>query len=752
VNRLRQFRAWIGESVSRRLAIPGLVLILLLVVQAALSGASAIRLVGRLEDSNQQSSASLKLTERLLATARELSEHARAAVGAEDDTQRATAIASFNETKARLGSLVDEISTELSADPQLQQAASEGISTFVVSGVKATRLAERGRIEEAKQELQSRFDPNLLAYVISTVTALNHTSASSLSGVLAAGRLDFWIALGVTVVLVAIAAFAALWAFRAIKGSVIEPVRYAATTARRLATGDYGDVRHSDKPDECGELVRAMGELCQQLIERRTAAEAAEAAAVGAYRVRSGLDLASSHVLITDPDGRIIYANAAAQALMNRVQPGQPLLSRSLDELIAAADANEGTPAGESRATRLRYGQLITDVVVAPVANEHGEILGRVAEWTERTDEVRAQREVAAVVNAAGNGDFSQRIPEQGKTGYWGELARSLNQLTETFHSALHATSLQLAALSQGELGGSSGHSYRGLLAKVFDDLAESRGQLSKMVAQIRHGSENVATVASTINQGNDTLYTQGEQLTSSISEAVRTMAAITEAVRRNADNALDVRKKAAETRDAAVRGGKAVGNVVQSICDVATTSTRVVDVVTVIDEIAFRTNLLALNAAVEAAHAGDHGRGFAVVAAEVRALSQRCTESAREIKQLIEASNQAVKQGTAMVASAGQIIEDVVSRVAAMAGVVGEIATDAQSQCTDIEAVARKIAQVEESNRENGSLLEQARDSARELQLLSQELGGAVGRFHIQPADAPREREAFARATKAAG
>ena len=170
----------------------------------------------------------------------------------------------------------------------------------------------------------------------------------------------------------------------------------------------------------------------------------------------------------------------------------------------------------------------------------------------------------------------------------------------------------------------------------------------------------------------------------------------------------------------------------VASISDVASTSTRVVDVVAVIDEIAFRTNLLALNAAVEAAHAGDHGRGFAVVASEVRTLSQRCTVSAREIKQLIEASNQAVKQGTTMVASAGQIIQNVVERVASMAGVVGEIATDAQRQCADIEAVARKVAQVEQSNRENGSLLEQARDSARELQLLSQELGGAVGRFHI--------------------
>ncbi|HET9474251.1 MAG TPA: methyl-accepting chemotaxis protein [Steroidobacteraceae bacterium] len=745
---LAKLRGWIGESVSRRLAIPGLVLILLLLVQAALSGASAMRLVGRLEDSSRQSNASMQLTERLLATARELSDHARAMVSAPDEAQRAASLAAFNVSKARLGELVDEISTQLSADPDLQQAVSEGVSGFVVSGVKATRLAERGRIEEAQRELQQRFDPNLLAYVISTVTALNGTSSASLSAVLTGGQRDFWIALGVTGVLVMIAALAAFWAFRAIRGSVIEPVQYAALTARRLATGDYAEVRCSEKPDECGDLVRAMRDLCRQLIERRTEAEAAAAAAVVALRVRSGLDLASSRVLITDPAGHIIYANAAAKSLMDRMQPGASLMNRSLDALLAAADANEDAASGESGNMRLRYGQVITDVVVSAITSESGETLGRVAEWIDRTDEVSAQREVAAVVRAAGAGDFSLRIPAEGKSGYWEELARSLNQLTETFHSALHATSLQLAALSQGALTATAGHRYGGLLAKVFDDLAESRAQLSKMVSQIRHGSENVSSVASTINEGNDTLHAQGEELTGSITEAVQTMQEITEAVRRNAGHALQVRKLATETRDAAVRGGTAVGNVVKSISDVAATSSRVVDVVAVIDEIAFRTNLLALNAAVEAAHAGDHGRGFAVVASEVRNLSQRCTVSAREIKQLIEASNQAVKQGTAMVASAGQIINDVVDRVAAMAGVVGDIATESQQQCADIDGVARKIAKIETTNRENANLLERARDSARELQLLSQELGGAVGRFHV---DAQRATPAAVDEIKAA-
>jgi methyl-accepting chemotaxis protein len=750
VKHLAKLRHWIGQSVSRRLAIPGVVLLLLLLVQALLSSGAAVLLVGRLDSANVNAAASMKLTQDLLQAAEQLSTHAREVVAA-DEPARAAKTAAFDTSKARLGEVVDAISTQLSADPELQAAVSEGVSTFVVSGVKATRLAQKGRIDDARRELQMTFDPNLLTYVISTVTALNQTSAASLGNVLAAGQRDFWIGLAATLLIAGIAAFAAWWAFRAIRRSVVEPVRYAAATARRLAAGDYQAVRDSDNDDECGELARAMSELCQQLVERRDAAEAAAVDARRALRVRSGLDLASSRVLISNPEGQIRYANAAASALMERIQPGRPLMDRPLDELLGAADRSENALAGDSGAIRLHYGQVIVDVVLSSITGDNGEHLGRVAEWVDRTDEVHAQQEVADVVHAAGEGDFSRRISAAGKAGYWGELARSLNELTETFHSALHATSMQLAALSQGELTGAGGHRYQGLLAQVFDDLAASRGQLAKMVSQIRRGSEDVSSVASTISEGNETLFQQGEQLTGSISEAAQTMKDLTGSVRHNADNAIQVGKLAAETRDAAVRGGGVVKRVVESMSEVASTSAKVVEMVSVIDEIAFRTNLLALNAAVEAAHAGDHGRGFAVVASEVRALSQRCTDSAQEIKKLIDISNQTVRQGTALVASAGQTIEDVVERVARMAGVVGEIATDAQQQCSDIEAVARKIADVESSNRENGTLLRGARESARELQLLAGELGGAVGRFRIegaagaQPADDADSRAARA-------
>ena len=362
------------------------------------------------------------------------------------------------ETKARLGELVDEISTQLSADPDLQQAVSDGVSSFVVSGVKATRLAERGRIDDAQRELQQTFDPNLLAYVISTVTAPNGTSSASLSGVLAAGQRDFWIALGFTGVLVLIAAFAAFWAFRAVRGSVIEPVQYAALTARRLATGDYAEVRCSEKPDECGDLVRAMRDLCQQLIERRTRGRGCRGCRGGgvtrALGARSRLLTRAHHRSggahhLRQCRGEIAHgAHAAGREPMNRSldhcwpprtrmkprRPGNPA--------TCACVSGRSSPMSwcpPSLPNRARRSVELPSGSIAPTKS------ARSAKWRPWS-------------RAAGAGDFSLRIPAQGKSGYWEELARSLNQLTETFHSALHATSLQLAALSQGELTSTAGH------------------------------------------------------------------------------------------------------------------------------------------------------------------------------------------------------------------------------------------------------------------------------------------------------
>ena len=414
-----KLRSWIGKSVSRRLAIPGLLLILLLLVQAALSGASAIRLVGRLEDSSQQTSASIKLTERLLATARELSDHARATVARDRGRAARHQHGGLQRNQgASRRSLVDEISTELSARSAI--AAGRERRRVHLRGQRreghapgGARAASKMRSGNCSMTLRSEpaglcdFDGDGAEPALPPDLALGRARRGPARFLDRAGRHRC---------VAVIAAFAACGPSAPIRGSVIEPVQYAALTARRLATGDYADVRDSDNPDECGELVRAMRELCQQLIERRTRPRPPRPPRWCAFRVRSGLDLASSRVLITDPAGRIIYANAAAKSLMDRMQPGAALMNRSLDALLAAADANEGAAPANPAPCACAIGQSSSMWWCRAIANDSGEMLGRVAEWIDRTDEVSAQHEVAAVVHAAGAGDFSQRIPAQGKS------------------------------------------------------------------------------------------------------------------------------------------------------------------------------------------------------------------------------------------------------------------------------------------------------------------------------------------------
>jgi methyl-accepting chemotaxis protein len=718
-------RQWIGKSVFRRLALPAAGLILLLLVQAGVSGGFSSLMTDRLEDVTQRSGEGLELTERLLDAAERLAQHARASVATADEAARAASIRAFSDSNAELGRIVDEISGRLSAQPALQQAVSEGVSGFVISGVKATRLAERGRIEDAQRELQQNFEPNLLAYMIATVSALNQTSASSLTEVLERGRQEFRLALALTLAVVALAVFAALHMLFIVRRSIVRPVADAARTARRLASGDYDPVERVAGEDECAELGTAIADLCDQLLERQRAV-------VGAFRVRSGLDLASSCVIVADADDRIVYANAAARALLSRALPGVALDDAALGAILSRASPQDGVVADASGSARLRLGGAIVDVVLSQITDDSGRRLGRVTEWIDRTAEVQAQGEVAAVIQAASAGDFSGRVPEAGKQGYWLELARSVNGLSVTFDEALQNISRELTALSQGRLVAQQQRQHAGLLGRVFADLGESRDQLAQIVRQIRGAADAISSGVSTIRSGNESMSAHASSLDESVQQTGQTMRALTDAVRQTADNAGRVSALAGEARQAAADGGDAVQNVIRAMADVTACSARVVDVVAVIDDIAFQTNLLALNAAVEAARAGEAGRGFAVVASEVRDLSMRCTTSAREIKGLIDQSDRAIRNGSTLVADAGKTMVDVVGRVETMTGLVGQIAQNARDQYAGIESVSRTFTEVERAQQQSSVLIERSLTSSGELALLATELAGAVGRFEL--------------------
>ncbi len=202
--------------------------------------------------------------------------------------------------------------------------------------------------------------------------------------------------------------------------------------------------------------------------------------------------------------------------------------------------------------------------------------------------------------------------------------------------------------------------------------------------------------------------------------------------VRDNADNARQANQLAVRASSVAVKGGKVVGEVIQTMQGINDASRRIADIISVIDGIAFQTNILALNAAVEAARAGEHGRGFAVVAGEVRTLAQRSTEAAREIKSLINASIERVEQGTALVGSAGQTMNEIVSAIQRVTDIVSEISSASQEQSSGVSQVGQAITQMDQATQQNAAMVEQSTAAAENLKDQAEQLVQAMAVFRV--------------------
>ncbi|WP_332878793.1 methyl-accepting chemotaxis protein [Massilia sp. S19_KUP03_FR1] len=263
------------------------------------------------------------------------------------------------------------------------------------------------------------------------------------------------------------------------------------------------------------------------------------------------------------------------------------------------------------------------------------------------------------------------------------------------------------------------------------------RTSLVKIVSEVRSGTDTIATAAGEISSGNLDLSSRTEQQASSLEETASSMEELTSTVRQNADNARQANVLAASASEVASQGGAVVAEVVQTMASINASSTKIVDIIGVIDGIAFQTNILALNAAVEAARAGEQGRGFAVVASEVRNLAQRSASAAREIKSLIDDSVVQVEAGGKLVDKAGNTMTDIVASITRVTDIMGEIASASHEQTIGIEQINSAIAQMDEVTQQNAALVEQAAAAAGSLQDQSGVLAQLVNTFKLDEAAA---------------
>ncbi|WP_287814835.1 methyl-accepting chemotaxis protein [Achromobacter sp.] len=270
-------------------------------------------------------------------------------------------------------------------------------------------------------------------------------------------------------------------------------------------------------------------------------------------------------------------------------------------------------------------------------------------------------------------------------------------------------------------------------IGTLFSAVRRMQDGLTRTVTTVRQGVEEINVGAAEIAAGNANLSTRTEEQAAALEETASTMEELAATVKQNAENAAQANQLAAVSMEVAQRGGHTVGQVVATMQGISDSSRRIDDIVSVIDGIAFQTNILALNAAVEAARAGEQGKGFAVVAGEVRTLAQRAAQAAKEIKALIETSVETVAAGSSQVSAAGQTMEEIVVSVQRVADIMGEISAASAQQAGGIDQVSLAVSQMDEVTQQNAALVEEASAAASAMEDQARRLAEATAVFKTQ-------------------
>ncbi|MFV8630590.1 methyl-accepting chemotaxis protein [Ralstonia pseudosolanacearum] len=300
--------------------------------------------------------------------------------------------------------------------------------------------------------------------------------------------------------------------------------------------------------------------------------------------------------------------------------------------------------------------------------------------------------------------------------------------ITRPINHAMHLAE----AVAQGNLTHRLEVDTQDEIGRLLAALKRMIENLHGIVSQVRGGTDTITRASSEVASGNIDLSGRTEQQASSLEETAAAMEQLTSTVKQNADNAQEASRLASNASMVATKGGDAVDEAIQTMSTINASSRKIVDIIGVIDGIAFQTNILALNAAVEAARAGEQGRGFAVVAGEVRSLAQRSAAAAKEIKALIEDSVSHVSTGTAKVEEAGQIIRDVVAGIQNVTNIVSEISASSREQSDGIEQINEAITQMDKATQENASLVEESATAAQALQDQANQLADMVSTFKL--------------------
>lgn len=465
--------------------------------------------------------------------------------------------------------------------------------------------------------------------------------------------------------------------------------------------------------------------------------------AISNEKVSQALDNSSTTVFITDTNGVISYLNRAALASMRAKQEQIRQALPQFDAMRLCGSAYDQfykDPAQQRQVFRnlrsthieeISIGALTFAVTANPITH-HGEWMGTVVEWQDRTSEMAVEKEVELVVGCAAQGDFSQRLEVHNKQGFFADLAANMNSLMDNAENGLDQVASLLSLMAKGDLSQRMEGKYQGVFGRLQEDVNATCLTLGDVIGQVRGASMSLSSAAEELSATAQGLSSSANAQAKNVERTVGSVSEITLSVSHNNDNAKIADEMATQAAIEAKAGGAAVRETAEAMRQIA-------GKIGIVDDIAYQTNLLALNAAIEAARAGEHGKGFAVVAGEVRKLAERSQTAAKEIGDLAARSLSVSDQ-------AGNLLAAIVPAIDKTSDLVHEISHASDEQSSSLGQIGSTMQQLSETTEQNASAAEQLAATSEEVNMQADKLQELIAFFHVDEQFAQHEQATLIR------
>ena len=513
-----------------------------------------------------------------------------------------------------------------------------------------------------------------------------------------------------------------------------------------LSNGNFNNKFSGSNQKKLSSLSLALSQLQQKM---DTDQELCAHEMFTVKQLHIAFDSLTVGIMIADNERNITYANKTVSQTLRPMEAAirQRIPHFNVDKLIGvnidifhkvpAHQANLLTNITSSHTSEFELFGKHNRIIATPIIDKDNNRIGTIAEWHDRSMAKNAEFEVIDMINNIMKGDFKKRINTKNKDGFYKEAAKGINSIVDIFDAWIKEILRVFSGIESGDLTQTIEDD--GVDAGTFSDLAKHTNgaidNLQHIIAQIRIASNSINTATREMAEGNTDLSQRTEEQAASLEQTAASMEQLAATVKTNAENARQANQMATAATSIAEKGGLVVKNVVETMSSINESSRKIVDIISVIDGIAFQTNILALNAAVEAARAGGQGRGFAVVAGEVRILAQKSAAAAKEIKQLISDSVLKVDTGSKLVNEAGNTMEEIVNSVNRVTEIMNEITAASVEQSAGIDQVNLAITQMDDVTQQNASLVEESAAAANSLDEQAHTLKESVGTIKLSSA-----------------